>query len=52
MKIKTTNGDIIDVKLGETFELSGKIFGYCANCGRIIRIDGWLKGIHFCSSNR
>ena len=50
MKIKTSKGEI-DVKPGDIFTSEGKIFGYCADCGRIIRLDGWLKGIHPCSSS-
>ena len=48
VKIKTSTGEI-DVEPGDTFALGGKIFGYCSKCGRIIRLDGWLKGMHFCS---
>lgn len=47
MKIKV-DGKVIDVKPGEPFLSGGKVFGMCQGCGRIIRTDGWLKGIHIC----
>lgn len=31
-----------------TWESNGKIFGRCARCKRIIRLDSWFGDLHLC----
>ena len=42
------DGKTIDIKPGQRFITGGKVFGLCSECLRIIRLDGWTRGVHFC----
>ena len=39
----------IDVRPEERFMSGGKEFCVCSRCRRIIRTDGFFKGIHICA---
>lgn len=45
------DGVIVDVRPGQTFVSDGKVFGLCKDCGRIIRVDGWTRGVHLCQGS-
>ncbi len=37
-----------DWRPGEQIIVDGKLWAKCSNCRRIIRVDGWLGGLHVC----
>lgn len=41
--------DLSTLKPGHTRSINGKLFGRCVDCDRIIRVDGWLGGLHICA---
>lgn len=32
-----------------TYRIGGHLYGLCSCCGRLIKLTGFWKGIHFCA---
>lgn len=44
---------LIDLKPGQIVAVGGKLYGRCADCGEIVRVDKWLLGsLHYCVSTK
>lgn len=40
---------LIDIKPGQFTTVNGKIYGRCADCKDLVRVDKWLIGsLHLC----
>lgn len=40
----------LDLKPGQIVAVNGKIYGCCAECKEIVRVDKWLLGsLHLCT---
>lgn len=40
----------LDLKPGQIVAVNGKIYGRCAECKEIVRVDKWLFGsLHLCT---
>ena len=41
---------LIDLKPGQIIAVSGKLYGRCADCRGLVRVDKWLFGsLHYCA---
>lgn len=40
--------DLHTMKPGEARAVDGKLWGRCGDCRRILRMDGFLGGVHIC----
>lgn len=44
-----TSATHIDLKPGQVVAVGGKLYGRCADCRSIVRVDKWLFGsLHLC----
>ena len=49
----TTEAVPLDLKPGQLVAVNGKIYGRCAECKEIVRVDKWLFGsLHLCTPAR
>lgn len=50
MKAEATQ---IDIRPGQIVAVNGKIYGRCAECKEIVRVDKWLFGsLHLCAPSK
>lgn len=46
-----TEATQIDLRPGQIVAVGGKLYGRCADCGKIGRMDKWLLGsLHYCEA--
>jgi hypothetical protein len=40
---------LIDLKPGQVIAVGGKLYGRCADCQSLVRVDKWILGsLHYC----
>lgn len=33
---------------GKTYRIGNHLWGRCGDCGRIVKLTGWTRGVHLC----
>lgn len=34
--------------LGHTIRLGNHLWAHCGDCGKLVKLTGWLRGLHLC----